>query len=264
MKLIAEGKTDRGRIRDKNEDCVYVDEKGGLLVVADGIGGRSHGEVASGLAVGTVRDYFRSAPQTISDYNPEYRVNTNHLNCAIMQANSAVYKAALASPELCGMGTTIAACLLDQDLLSFAHVGDSRIYLIRSGNIEQLTSDHSFVEEQGRREGLTRKEASRSLFKNVLTRALGVDDEVVADLGELTVMAGDMLLLCSDGLYNMIPDEEMLEIILRAGNVRSSSEILIDIANDNGGSDNISAIVGYIHKNKRRPLWTAVEGNHRR
>lgn len=264
MKLIAEGKTDRGRIRDKNEDCIHVDEKRGLLVVADGIGGRSHGEVASDLAVSAVRDYFRKIPQTISDYNPEYRVNTNHLNCAVMQANKAIYKAAMASPELYGMGTTIAACLLDRELLSFAHVGDSRIYLIRSGNIEQLTSDHSFVEEQGRHEGLTREDASWSLFKNVLTRALGIDDEVVADLGELIVMAGDMLLLCSDGLYNMIPDEEMLEIILRAGNVRVASEILADIANDNGGRDNISAIVGYIHKNKRRPLWTAVKGKHRR
>jgi protein phosphatase len=148
------------------------------------------------------------------------------------------------------MGTTIAAALLARDQLSFAHVGDSRIYLIRSGSIEQLTSDHSFVQEQLGRERITKEEASQSLFKNVLTRALGVDEEVAADLGELTVLADDILLLCSDGLYNMLSDEEMLEIILRAGNVRAASEILTDIANDNGGGDNISAVVGHIRKKK--------------
>ncbi len=250
MKLAAGGKTDQGRVRDKNEDRICVDEKLGLLIVADGIGGRSHGEVASELAVRAVRQFLRKEPQAFCDYDPAYCTATNRLNAAVMQANRTVYEAALSTPELSGMGTTIAAALLARDQLSFAHVGDSRIYLIRSGSIEQLTSDHSFVQEQLGRERITKEEASQSLFKNVLTRALGVDEEVAADLGELTVLADDILLLCSDGLYNMLSDEEMLEIILRAGNVRAASEILTDIANDNGGGDNISAVVGHIRKKK--------------
>lgn len=250
MKLAAGGKTDQGRVRDKNEDRICVDEKLGLLIVADGIGGRVRGEVASELAVHTVREFLRKDPQAFCDYDPAYCTATNRLNAAVMQANRTVYEAALSTPELSGMGTTIAATLLDRDQLSFAHVGDSRIYLIRSGSIEQLTSDHSFAQEQLSRERITKEEAAQSLFKNVLTRAVGVDEEVAADMGELTVLADDILLLCSDGLYNMLSDEEMLEVILRAGNVRAASEILTDIANDNGGDDNISAVVGYIHKKK--------------
>jgi len=261
--LTAEGKTDLGRMRDRNEDFIHVDEKLGLLVVADGIGGRSRGEVASELAVRAVREYFRTDHQAIADYDPAYSVTTNQLNTAVMQANRAVYEAAQTSPDLEGMGTTIAACLLANDQLSFAHVGDSRIYLIRSGNMELLTADHSFAGDHFPRQRLTGERTSL-LFKNILTRAVGVGDEVVADLGELNVLAGDLLLLCSDGLYNMIPDSEMLQIILRAGNVRAASEILTDIANDNGGSDNISAIVGYIHKKKWRPSWAAITGQLRR
>ena len=250
MKLAAGGKTDQGRVRDKNEDRICVDEKLGLLIVADGIGGRSHGEVASELAVRAVRQFLRKEPQAFCDYDPAYCTATNRLNAAVMQANRTVYEAALSTPELSGMGTTIAAALLARDQLSFAHVGDSRIYLIRSGSIEQLTSDHSFVQDQLGLERSTNEVAAQSLCKKVLTRALGVDEEVAADLGELTVLADDILLLCSDGLYNMLSDEEMLEIILRAGNVRAASEILTDIANDNGGGDNISAVVGHIRKKK--------------
>lgn len=264
MILTAGGKTDQGLVRAKNEDHIYVSEKLGLVVVADGMGGRTSGETASELAVNALCDYFHKEPQLVQDYNSAYSETTNRLNAAIMLANKIVYEAALHSPELNGMGTTIAAAMLAGNQLSFAHIGDSRIYLVRSGSLEQLTNDHSFVQEQIKHEWITREEAAKSLMKNILTRALGVDSEVSADLGELTVLTGDILLLCSDGLYNMVSDEEILEIISRAGNVHAASEILTNTANDYGGKDNISVIVGYIHKEKWYSSWSTFVDTFRR
>jgi serine/threonine protein phosphatase PrpC len=251
-------------VRAKNEDHIYLNERLGFVVVADGMGGHTSGETASKLAVRVLRDYFQKDPQAISHYDPSYSETTNRLNAAIMLANQIVHGAAQNSPGLSGMGTTIAAAVLAGNQLSFAHIGDSRIYLVRSGSIEQLTDDHSFVQEQVKREWITKEEAAQSVMKNILTRAVGIDSEVSADLGELTVLPGDILLLCSDGLYNMVSDEEMLEIISRAGNVHAASEILIDTANDNGGKDNISAIVGYIHKEKWYSSWSTFVDAFRR
>lgn len=251
-------------MRAKNEDHIFLDEKLGLVVVADGMGGRTSGETASELAVNALRDYFQKGHRPVPDYDSAYSETTNRLNAAIMLANRIVYEASMNAPELSGMGTTIAAAMLAGNQLSFAHIGDSRIYLVRSGSIEQLTSDHSFIQEQIKNDWITREEAARSLMKNILTRALGVDSEVIADLGELTVLDGDILLLCSDGLYNMVPEEEMLEIILRAGNVHAASEILTDSANDYGGRDNISVIVGYIHKEKWYTSWSTFVDHLRR
>ena len=264
MILTAGGKTDQGLVRAKNEDHIYLNERLGLAVVADGIGGHMSGETASQLAVEVLRDYFQKAPQTISHYDSAYSETTNRLNAAVMLANQIVYEAAQNSPDLNGMGTTIAAAVLTGNQLSFAHVGDSRIYLIRSGSIEQLTDDHSFVQEQIKLDWVTTKEVARSVMKSMLTRAVGIHSEVSTDLGELTVLTGDILLLCSDGLYNMMTDEEMLAIISRAGNVQAASDLLIDRANDNGGKDNISAIVCYIHKEKWYSSWSTFVNALRR
>lgn len=251
-------------MRAKNEDHIYLNARLGLVVVADGMGGHTSGETASKLAVKTLSDFFQKGPQAISHYDSSYSETTNRLNAAIMLANQIVYKAAQNSPGLSGMGTTLAAAMLSGNQLSFAHVGDSRVYLVRSGSIEQLTEDHSFVQEQVRQDRITREEAARSVMKNILTKAVGIDSEVSADLGELTVLTGDILLLCSDGLYNMVSDDEILEIISRAGNVHAASEILIDTANDNGGKDNISAIVGYIYKEKWYSSWSTFVDTFRR
>lgn len=264
MILTAGGKTDQGLVRGKNEDHIYLSEKLGLVVVADGMGGHTSGETASELAVTALCDYFQKDQPVISPYNYSYSETTNRLNAAIMLANQIVYEAALKSPGLSGMGTTIAAAALTGNQLSFAHIGDSRIYLVRSGNIEQLTNDHSFVQEQIKWDRITREEAARSVMKNILTRAVGIDSDVSADLGELTVLQSDILLLCSDGLYNMVSDEEILEIISCAGNVHAASEILINAANENGGNDNISAIVGYIHKEKWYSSWSKFVDTFRR
>jgi len=262
--LTAAGKTDRGLVRSKNEDHIYSDAGLGLLVVADGMGGHRSGETASRLAVEVVRDFFRKDQQVTGPRDPSYYETTNRLSAAILLANRTVYEAAQSLPGLSGMGTTIAAAVLRGNQVSFAHIGDSRIYLVRSGSIMQLTDDHSLVQEQVRHDRITPEEAALSAMKNILTRAVGIDSEVIADLGELTVLTGDILLLCSDGLHNMVSDEEMLEIISRAGNVHAASEFLVDTANDNGGLDNISAIVGYIHKEKWYASWSTFVDTFRR
>jgi len=245
--LTAGGKTDRGLVRPGNEDHIYINEKLRLVAVADGMGGHSAGETASKLAVGIIRDYFQKGRQATGAFDASYSETTNRLKTAVMLANKAVYEAAQSSPELRGMGTTIAAAMLEENRLGYVHAGDSRIYLVRSGSIEQLTDDHSFAGDNG----VHPERAALPGMKNILTRAVGIEPDVDADMGELTVFEGDLLLLCTDGLYNMVSEEEILQIVLRAGNVRAASEILIDTANENGGMDNISAIVGYIHKEKK-------------
>lgn len=264
MILTAGGKTDQGLVRANNEDHIYLNERLGLLVVADGVGGHASGETASILAVQVLVDYFKKGPQAAGHDDASCSETTNRLNAAILLANRKVFEEAQRLPELNGMSTTIAAAALSGNQLSFAHVGDSRIYLVRSGSIEQLTEDHSIVQEKIRFDWNVGKEPERSVEKNILTRAVGINPDVRADLGELTVLADDILILCSDGLHNMVSDEEMLEIISRAGNVRAASEILIDAANDNGGKDNISAIVGYIHKEKWYASWSTFVDAFRR
>ncbi|MGV8057674.1 MAG: Stp1/IreP family PP2C-type Ser/Thr phosphatase [Smithellaceae bacterium] len=251
MDLTASGKTDQGLVRANNEDNFYLDEKLGLLVVADGMGGHASGEIASNLAVNVIRDYFQGPQKLIGDFNPAYSEATNRLNCAIRLANQAVYEAAQSSPQLKGMGTTIAAVLLTGNKLSIAHIGDSRVYLIRAGNIDQLTDDHSIVNEQVKRAIITKEEAAQSEIKNILTKALGISSEMEADLDELTVFGDDILLLCTDGLSNMVTDEAALEIISFAGSSVAACDSLVKAANENGGKDNITVITGYIQKKKK-------------
>ncbi|HEX7415638.1 MAG TPA: SpoIIE family protein phosphatase, partial [Smithellaceae bacterium] len=147
-----------------------------------------------------------------------------------------------------GMGTTIAAALMIDNKLSIAHIGDSRVYLIRSDNIEQLTDDHSIVNEQIKRNIITKEDAAKSTIKNLLTKALGISPEAEAELNELTLFDGDILLLCSDGLNTMLTDEAILKIISSAKRPIDACDFLINAANEKGGKDNITVIVGYIKK----------------
>jgi len=250
LKVTACGKTDRGQVRANNEDNFYLDEKLGLLVVADGMGGHASGETASTLAVNVIRDYFQGRQKIIGEYADNFSEATNRLMSAIRLANQAVYEAAQNSPHLQGMGTTIVAVLLTENKLSIAHIGDSRAYLIRGGSVDQLTDDHSIVNEQVKRSMLTKEEASQSEMKNLLTKALGVRPDTEADLDELTMFDDDTLLLCTDGLSNMITNETALEIISSADSVERACGALIDAANEKGGKDNITAVVGHIQKKK--------------
>lgn len=258
MKLIAVGKTDTGIVRSNNEDSFVIDEKRGLLVVADGMGGHAAGEVASKLAVSIISKHLLEHNKFFGDYNKSYSPSTNNLNSALRLANLAVFEAAEGSPQMHGMGTTVAAALICGNRLSIAHIGDSRVYLVRSGNIEQLTDDHSVVNEQVKRDLITREEAASSKTKNYLTRAMGISTEIEADLSEMTLLGGDILLLCTDGLSNMITDEVMMEIILSANEPASICDLLIKTANANGGKDNITAVIGFIKKKS----WYSILFNY--
>jgi protein phosphatase len=250
LHFTAGGKTDKGRVRANNEDSYYLDEKLRLLVVTDGMGGHASGETASNLAIKVVRDYFHGPRKIVGDYNPAYSEAANQLNAAIRLANQAVFEAAQNSPHLKGMGTTIVAVWLNGNKLSIAHIGDSRAYLIRGGNIDQLTDDHSVVNEQVKRNMITKEEADHSEIKNILTKALGISAETEADLSELTVFGDDILLLCTDGLSNMITDDDIMEIVFRSQGAANACNALVQAANENGGKDNITVAIAYIKKRK--------------
>ncbi len=252
MKLAAEARTDQGLVRPNNEDNYYLAEDKDVLVVADGMGGHASGEIASKMAVDVIKGFFdgtddRDEP-VIGAYREEYSEKTNAIGSAVRLANMAIYEAAQSNPAWQGMGTTLSAVVLDNKRLSIAHVGDSRVYLVRAGNIMQLTDDHSIVQEQVRRDLLTQEEAETSQMKHVLTRALGIASDVTVDLDELTIADGDALVLCTDGLTNMVSDDDILSVVLSDDNPAAACERLVDMANGNGGQDNITIIVAYVQK----------------
>lgn len=250
MELIAAGKTDTGIVRSNNEDNFIVDEKLGLLVVADGMGGHAAGETASKIAVSVIHEHLLSRRKFTGVYNESYSEATNNLHSALCLANLAVLEAAQSSPQMQGMGTTVAAAMICGNRLSIAHIGDSRVYLIRSGHIEQLTDDHSMINEQLKRDLITREEAADSTTKNYLTKALGISAEMQTDLSELTILSGDILLLCTDGLSNMITDEIMMETVMSLQKPSAICDLLINKANEKGGKDNITAVIGCVKKER--------------
>ena len=254
MQLLIEGKTDKGLVRSNNEDNLYLDQSTGLFIIADGMGGHASGEIASKIAVDVIKDYFNNTkdgqPPIVGQYREDYTETTNAIGSAVRLANMAIYEAAKRDSKLRGMGTTVVAVLLKENRLSIAHVGDSRMYLVRAGDIEQLTDDHSVVYEQFKRELITKEEADTSDMKNILTRAVGIAHDVEVDFNELTLTDGDILILCSDGLSSMVSDQDILSVVVSAMNPGEACGKLIDRANENGGKDNITVIVGYIRKKR--------------
>lgn len=254
MILAVDGKTDKGLVRQNNEDNFYATEKTGLLLVADGMGGHASGEVASKIAIDVIRDYLDSTgterPLLLGPLKEEFSETTNRIGSAVRLANRSIYDAAAGNPQWHGMGTTIVAVLLTENLASIAHVGDSRVYLARAGSLQQLTDDHSLVSEQVKHELITKEQARESEMKNVLTRALGVAPEVDVDLDELTLSGDDILILCTDGLSNMVSDEDMLSVVTRFKDPTVACQQLISMANENGGKDNITVVVAYAREKK--------------
>ena len=214
--IQAYGLTDVGRKRKHNEDAFALDVSEGLFIVADGMGGHAAGEVASKITVETIGEFIAATRQKEEatwpfKYNHELDFNSNRLAVAIEKANERVMAAVAAQPWLKGMGTTVVAGLLNEKLLSLAHVGDSRAYLFRDGQLSRLTDDHSWVHEQVTAGILTEEEAKTHPLKNVVTRALGGGPSVSPDLQELVFSPGDRFLFCSDGLTTMVGDEEIHE-----------------------------------------------------
>ncbi len=252
MVIAVGAKTDVGLKRSHNEDNLCVDPDSGLYVVCDGMGGRNAGEVAIRLAVETIQKHVREArdnaalPMT-GDYDRQFSAKTNRLASAIRLANQVIRMEAKEQTGQEGMGTTVVSVALNGPVLSVAHVGDSRIYLIRGETIKPLTADHSLVAEQVRRGMMTEEEAERSPQKNIITRALGVDDTVDVDLDEIPLMRGDTVLLCSDGLTRGVKPAEILDVISREKEPQAASERLVELANAAGGLDNTTVILVTIH-----------------
>ena len=239
MKVAA--KSDVGRVRTNNEDSLLIDEPLGLLAVADGMGGHVGGEVASAIAVTAIASYVRNdvmrpapAPHTAA-----------LLQAAIRSADEAIWTHAYTHYNLQGMGTTVVLALCQREQVHIAHVGDSRAYLFHHGELRQLTEDHSVVAQLIRAGRLTPRRARTHPLRHQITRSLG-SREAVADVLCITWQSGDYLLLCSDGLTNMVEDHDIKELILQGGlDVPAACEALVTRANANGGEDNVSVVLAY-------------------
>jgi PPM family protein phosphatase len=248
MQLEIGSKTDIGRVRKNNEDSCRVLSELRLFIVSDGMGGESHGELASAMAVDTITARCSAnLEDDLAPYGeilrPDLSEITNRLASAVRAANRRIYEASLNDPLLRGMGATVVAAWLDTARLSLVHVGDSRAYLFRKGMLKRLTSDHTLVAEQVRR-GLIRPEESHlSKLQNVLIRALGVQEQVELDAMECLLSKGDILLLCSDGLTRMVEDSEIARVLVESPDAQTSADQLVLLANAHGGEDNVSVIV---------------------
>ena len=238
-----------GMVRTHNEDSVFVDSAAGLAVLADGMGGYNAGEVASGIAVNVISEGL--VPELRSDRELSKVDVTSGLTHAalllqqqIAAANKSIYEAAQARPECAGMGTTLVSAVFCGNRVSIGHVGDSRCYRLRAEKFEQLTHDHSLLQEQIDSGVLTPEQAKYSLNKNLVTRALGIEAIVPADIAEYRVEAEDIYLLCSDGLTDMVEPGAVHAIVEeRRTDLSGAAGRLIELANQNGGRDNISVIL---------------------
>ena len=228
------GKTDTGLKREHNEDAIGWSDTDGLVVLADGMGGHNAGEVASYMAVTAIQQQLSKGPVD----NPVEAIKN-----AIDNANRRIHQKAQESLICAGMGTTVVVTLFDDEHVTFAHVGDSRLYLIRDGELKQLTSDHSLVQELVDEGFMNEAEAHESVSNNVITRALGTEPVVQVDIQQQQAYSGDCYLLCSDGLSDMIETTDILNITGGESSLEQRVDNLVDLANRHGGSDNISAIV---------------------
>lgn len=243
--------TDVGQVRDNNEDAVGEDTDLGLLVLADGMGGYKAGEIASGITVATVletvRQHWKDLEHDESDETTEVSSIGMLLQEAVETAHTTVYQVSRSQPQCEGMGTTAVVALLFNNTISIAYVGDSRLYRLRSEKIEQITTDHSLVEELIAKGYYSREEAKQSINKNIVTRALGIEAEVDVDVLEEPVEVGDLFLLCSDGLTDLIDDDTIrLTLMNFADNLDLAAKKLIALANEQGGKDNISVVLARV------------------
>lgn len=238
-----------GMVRTHNEDTIFVDGQAGLAVLADGMGGYSAGEVASGIAVsvisaGMLKELTSGRELSKVDVSSGLTHAALLLQQQIALANKGIYEAAQARPECAGMGTTLVATVFCQTRVSIGHIGDSRCYRLRADRFEQLTHDHSLLQEQIDSGMLTVEQAKYSLNKNLVTRALGIEAIVPADISEYRIEADDVYLLCSDGLTDMVEPDAVREIIAgKRSDLDEAAAELIDVANQNGGRDNVSVVL---------------------
>ena len=243
--------SDMGKVRKNNEDSFLLAPELELAIVADGMGGHNSGEVASSLAVKVTRDKFESMKRTgmkPSPYNDKFSLESNQLGFAVQLANSVIYEAGTAGPDNKGMGTTLSSALLNKDKLCIAHIGDSRIYLLRSGAMQQLTEDHSLGMEHVKKGLLTKEQADVSPLQNILTRALGTQKAPAVDLVETVLEEGDRLLFCTDGLFKAVKEDKLLEMLKIEKDDAKACADLVAAANANGGPDNVTVAIGTVSR----------------
>lgn len=247
-RLEVVGLTDTGRVRSHNEDSIDDDVEIGVILLADGMGGYKGGEVASAIAINSIMEKLKQDVPALApgeeDPHTGYTNESIALRDAINTANEAIYQTAQSQPQYQGMGTTVVMAIFYDNRMTIAHVGDSRMYRFRNDTLEQITSDHSLLQELVDRGFYTKEEARQSLNKNLVTRALGIEPSVAVDLHEDMTLPGDIYLLCSDGLSDMVDDVIIADTIRQYGaNLEETARQLVELANDNGGKDNISVVL---------------------
>jgi serine/threonine protein phosphatase PrpC len=249
VEIVSGGVSDVGRVRTNNEDSYQILDSLNLFVLSDGMGGEAHGEIASALAVETIVKYCTApkddsgATLTDSAESLHWSDHTKKLQSAVREANAKIYESAHKNTAQRGMGATVTTVWANEGKLSIAHVGDSRAYLLRAGNLQQLTNDHSLVAEQVRRGIITPQQAEESDMQSVLLRALGAHEDVEVDVDEAGIYSGDVLLLCSDGLTRMVTEPEIAGTLQAETSPGKAAQKLVDLANEGGGLDNVTVIV---------------------
>ena len=239
--------TDPGMVRSHNEDSIGTDVDIGLAVLADGMGGYNAGEVASGIAVAMLTTEMRQvledqAPHAVEASGETLAEKFVRENSA--KANAAIYQTAKSQPQYAGMGTTLVVCLFFDNRMTVGHIGDSRLYRLRQDTLEQVTRDHSLLQEQIDSGMITKEQARYSQNKNLVTRAVGIDPDVETEIHTYIVEPGDIYLLCSDGLSDMVQDEDIHSTLSTLqSNLPLAATQLVQLANDSGGRDNISVIL---------------------
>ncbi len=237
--------TDTGRARNNNEDSVAVDEASHLVVLADGMGGYNAGEVASGMATSFIKTELGRWLAEASDNASDTDVR-RAMDICVDNANRAIFNAANSNPQYAGMGTTLVVGVFRDGRLLMGHVGDSRGYRLRGGRLAQITHDHSLLQEQIDSGLITAEQAAFSANKNLVTRAVGVEDTVLLETHLHDVMPGDLYLLCSDGLSDMLDDESIAQLLQSSDALPEVAAALVDAANDAGGKDNISVVLARV------------------
>jgi PPM family protein phosphatase len=248
LRIEVAGQTDVGRKRNHNEDNFAILAEFGLYVVADGMGGHASGEVASKMAVDTLQEFFAATaddPERTWPYKMDRSkgYEENRLITGIKLCNLRIYESSQRNAKQRGMGTTLVALFAVEDGIYVAHVGDSRVYRIRDEKLEQLTEDHSLLNDYKKMKHLTEEEIANFPHKNVIVRALGMKDTVKVDTRFETPRAGDTMVLCTDGLCGPVTDDEILHITLDSPDLSTAASRLIDSANANGGPDNITCVL---------------------
>jgi protein phosphatase len=246
LQIVSE--THVGMVRSKNEDSLAVDGARGLVVLADGMGGHNAGEVASGMATTVIITGMRSALDQLKHFKIDPRTGQSEarkmLRDQIAKANAVIYQTSLSRPHYAGMGTTLVIALFNDNTITVAHIGDSRLYRMRGGELQLITKDHSLLQEQIDGGLITPEQARESAHKNIVLRALGIDRLVEPEIHDYITLPGDIYLLCSDGLSDMVSHEDIGVALRSLGtNTKLCAQELVQMANNNGGRDNVSVIL---------------------